>query len=98
MPSYAPKKEPQEPTFTTLVKYIPPHKRKQCPIKTKDLSTIKYYNYNEFGYYARYCPYPHSKDTKVALSRIEPGLVPILAEELYGSGSESREDPENEYP
>jgi hypothetical protein len=60
--------------------------------------TVKYYNCNEFGYYTRYYPYPYSKETKVALSRIEPGLVPIPVEELYGSGSESGEDPENEYP
>jgi hypothetical protein len=97
-PSYAPKEEPQEPISTALVKYVPPHKRKQRPMKTEDLSTVKCFNCNEFGHYARYCPHPHSKETKVALSRIEPGLVPIPPEEPYSSVSESEEDPENEYP
>jgi hypothetical protein len=97
-PSYAPKEEPQEPISTALVKYVPPHKRKQRPIKTEDLSTVKCFNCNKFGHYTRYCPYPHSKETKVALSRIEPGLVPIPPEEPYSSVSESEEDPENEYP
>jgi hypothetical protein len=59
--------------------------------------TIKYFNYNKFGYYIRYYLYKYSKETKVALSRIEPGLVPIPLEELYGSVSNSKEDPENEY-
>jgi hypothetical protein len=101
---YASKEEPKEPISTALVKYVPPYKRKQRPIKTEDLSTVKYYNCNEFGYYIRYCPVLHSKETKVALSRIEPGLVPIpleytvLAEHLEDSSSDSGMEPENEYP
>jgi hypothetical protein len=73
-------------------------------MKTEDLSTVKCYNCNEFGYYVRYCPVLCSKETKVALSRIEPGLVPIpleytvLAEYLEDSSSDSGIEPENEYP
>ena len=98
MPSYTPKEEPQEPISTILVKYIPLYKYKQYPIKTKDLLTIKCFNYNKFGYYIRYCLYPYSKKTKIALSRIKPGLVSISLEKLYSSVSESKENPENKYP
>ena len=65
--------------------------------------TIKYYNYNKFSYYIRYYPVLYSKEIKVALSRIEPGLVlisleyTILAEYLKDSSSNSNIEPENEY-
>ena len=65
--------------------------------------TIKYYNYNEFSYYIRYYPVLYNKETKVALSRIKPGLVPILLEYtilvkyLENLSSNSGIEPENEY-
>jgi hypothetical protein len=100
-PSYAPKeepKEPKEPISTALVKYVPPHKRKQRPMKTEDLSAVKCFNCNEFGHYVKYCPLRRSEETKVALSRIEPGLVPIPAEDSEDSGSNSGAESGNEYP
>ena len=45
-----------------------------------NLLTIKYFNYNKFSYYIRYYPVLYSKETKIALSRIKPGLVSILPE------------------
>ena len=66
--------------------------------------TIKYYNYNKFGYYIRYYPVLYSKETKITLSRIKPGLVSILLEYtilieyLENLSSNSGIEPENEYP
>ena len=66
--------------------------------------TIKYYNYNKFGHYIRYYPVLYSKETKVALSRIKPGLVPILPEYtilvkyLEDLSSNSGIEPGNKYP
>jgi hypothetical protein len=65
--------------------------------------TIKYYNCNKFGYYTRYCPVLYSKETKVAFSRIKPGLVSILleyiilVEYLENSSSDSSIEPGNKY-
>jgi len=62
---------------------------------TSDPSTIKYFNYNEFGYYVYNCPYKRTTETKVTLSQVELGLFPL---EAYSRGSNSKEEPENEYP
>jgi hypothetical protein len=65
--------------------------------------TIKYYNYNKFGYYIKYYPVLYSKETKIALSRIKPGLVSILPEYiilvkyLENSSSNSSIKLENKY-
>jgi hypothetical protein len=65
--------------------------------------TIKYYNYNEFGYYIRYYPVLYSKEIKVAFSRIKLGLVSILLEYtilikyLENLSSNSSIKPENKY-
>jgi hypothetical protein len=66
--------------------------------------TIKYYNYNKFGYYTRYYPVLYSKETKIALSRIKPDLVSILLEYiilvkyLKNSNYNSGMEPGNKYP
>ncbi len=36
-----------------------------------DLSTVKYYNYNKFGYYATSYTQPRTKRTRVELARVE---------------------------
>ena len=65
--------------------------------------TIKYYNYNKFGYYIKYYPVLYSKETKVALSRIKLGLVlisleyTILVKYSEDSSSNSGIKPGNEY-
>ena len=79
---------------TTIVKYKPPQKYKQCPI-IGDPSIIKYYNYNEFSYYIYNYSYKRTTETKVALSQVELGLFLL---EAYSRGSNSKEEPENEYP
>jgi hypothetical protein len=84
----------EESTSTAIVKYEPPQKRKQRPM-TGDPSTVKCFNCNEFGHYVYNCPHKRTAETKVALSQVEPGLFPP---EAYGRGSDSEEEPENEYP
>jgi hypothetical protein len=39
-----------------------------------DLSTVKYYNYNKFGYYTTSYTQPRTKRTRVELARVEQGL------------------------
>jgi hypothetical protein len=39
-----------------------------------DLSIVKYYNYNKFGYYATSCTQLRTKRTRVELARVEQGL------------------------
>jgi hypothetical protein len=39
-----------------------------------DLSTVKYYNYNKFSYYATSCTQLRTKRTRVELARVEQGL------------------------
>ncbi len=39
-----------------------------------DLSTVKYYNYNKFSYYATSCTQPRTKRTYIELARVEQGL------------------------
>jgi len=62
---------------------------------TGDPSTIKCFNYNEFGHYVYNYPYKRTTETKVALSQVELGLFPP---EAYSRSSDSEEEPENEYP
>jgi len=62
---------------------------------TGDPSTIKCFNCNEFGHYIYNYPHKCTAETKVALSQVELGLFPP---EAYSRGSDSEEEPENEYP
>ncbi len=39
-----------------------------------DLSIIKYFNYNKFGYYTLSCPLLRIKRIRVELARVEQGL------------------------
>ncbi len=39
-----------------------------------NLSTVKYYNYNKFGYYATSYIQPRTKRTRIELARVEQGL------------------------
>ena len=65
--------------------------------------TIRYYNYNKFGYYIRYYLVLYNKEIKIALSRIKPDLVSILLEYiilikyLENSSSNSSIEPEKKY-
>ncbi len=57
-----------------------------------DLSTVKYYNYNKFGYYATSCTQPRTKRTRIELARVEQGL------ESNSKSSASSLDLENQIP
>ncbi len=39
-----------------------------------DLSTVKYYNYNKFGYYTTNYTQLRTKRTRIELARVEQGL------------------------
>jgi hypothetical protein len=66
---------------------------------------IKYYNYNKFNYYIKYYLIRYNKETKIALFKIKPGLVPVFLEYLVlilvkyseNLGSNSNIKPENKY-
>jgi len=51
--------------LTTLYKKTPANKG------VADLSIVKYYNYNKFGYYATSCIQPRTKRTCIELARVE---------------------------
>ncbi len=57
-----------------------------------DLSTVKYYNYNKFGYYATSYTQPCTKRTHIELARVEQGL------ESHSKSSASSLDSENQIP
>ncbi len=54
--------------LTTLYKKTPSNKG------VADLSIVKYYNYNKFGYYATSYIQPCTKRTYIELARVEQGL------------------------
>jgi len=55
----------------------------------KDLSTIKCFNYNKFGYYVSSYSVPHINKTRIILARLEQGLA------SDGEFSDSVSDSEN---
>ncbi len=69
-------------TTTTLTTTTAPASRVLSTVHEKtlsnkgiaDLSTVKYYNYNKFGYYATSCTQPRTKRTRTELARVEQGL------------------------
>ncbi len=57
-----------------------------------DLSTVKYYNYNKFSYYATSYIQPRTKRTYTELARVEQGL------ESNSKSSTMSLDSENQIP
>ncbi len=55
-----------------------------------DLSIVKYFNYNKFGYYALSCPLLYIKRIRTELARVEQGLE--------SNSKDSLLDLENEEP
>jgi hypothetical protein len=54
-----------------------------------DLSTVKYYNCNKFGYYATSCTQPCTKRTCTELARVEQGLESNSESSALSSDSEN---------
>jgi hypothetical protein len=73
---------PVSTTTTTLTTTTVPASRVLSTVHKKtlsnkgitDLSTVKYYNYNKFSYYATSCTQPRTKRTRTELARVEQGL------------------------
>ncbi len=74
---------PASRVLTTLYKKTPSNKG------VADLSTVKYYNYNKFSYYATNYIQPYTKRTCIELARVEQGL------ESNSKSSASSSDSEN---
>ncbi len=54
-----------------------------------NLSTVKYYNYNKFSYYATSCTQPRTKRTCTELARVEQGLESDSKSSAASSDSEN---------
>ncbi len=54
-----------------------------------DLSTVKYYNYNKFSYYATSYTQLYTKRTRAELARVEQGLESNSKSSASSLGSEN---------
>jgi hypothetical protein len=54
-----------------------------------DLSTVKCYNCNKFGYYATSCTQPRTERTRAELARVEQGLESDSESSAVSSDSEN---------